>query len=86
MIQECGGDDWGGEGHRDPVMELRNDSLEYAIDILSAHAADAGPKTPEQIGQAAVTVAQTFESYLAGGSFGLPMPPMETSDESGLSF
>jgi hypothetical protein len=42
MIKECdGGGEW-----EDPMMDIRSDSLERAVEILSAHAPDAGRVSP----------------------------------------
>jgi hypothetical protein len=68
-IQDCGDGDW-----EDPARSLRSDSLERAVEILTAHAPDAGTLTPEQIAQGTVTVAKSFENYLSGNEF-LPVEP-----------
>lgn len=70
LVRECGdGDEW-----EDPAVERREASLEFAVDILSAHAADAGKLTPEEIAKGTVTVAKSFENYLSGGEF-MPTEP-----------
>lgn len=74
-IQECGdGDSW-----TDPAAHIRTNAMDYAVEILSAHAPDAGQLTPEQIAQGTITVAQSFEAYLSGGDFLSPGPPVSDS-------
>ena len=69
-IQECGdGDSW-----IDPAAHVRTNAMDYAVEILTAHAPDAGSLTPEQIAQGTITVAKSFESYLSGGDFLNPEP------------
>lgn len=69
MIQECDGGEW-----EDPALELRKDSLDMAIEILSAHAPQAGKVSPDQIEQVTLNMARSFESYLSGGEF-MPVGP-----------
>jgi hypothetical protein len=72
VIEECGGH---GDGNwEDPMLSVRSDSLERAVEILSAHAPDAGKVTPEQIKQVTLNMARSFESYLSGGEF-MPVEP-----------
>lgn len=78
LVRECGGDGHGGDDWEDPALERRETSLEFAVDVLKAHAPDAGKLSPEEIAKGAVTVARSFENYLSGGEF-MPTEPDQMS-------
>jgi len=73
MLEECDGGP--GDGWEDPGLAIRSDSLERAVEILAAHAPDAGKVTPEQIEQVTLNMAKSFENYLSGGEFA-PVGPV----------
>jgi hypothetical protein len=73
MIEEC--DSGHGGGWEDPMMSVRSDSLERAVEILSAHAPEAGRVSPEDIEQVTLNMARSFENYLSGGEFA-PVGPV----------
>lgn len=68
MIEECDSGHGGGEWE-DPMLDIRSDSLERAVEILSAHAPDAGKVSPEDIKAVTLDMARSFEAYLSGGDF-----------------